>query len=197
MLKKLVISIVLLIGINFTIQSQDIEKINNFEKEFNNINKTGMIILGSWALINLISGTAGNFLSGGESKYFHQFNALWNTVNLGLAVNGYLSSSSYESTTSISTLLSGYNSIQNILLFNSGLDIAYIVTGFFLKEKAVNSKENSERLRGYGNSLIVQGSFLLVFDLVMYFVHLNNFNVNFLPLIDFAGNNALGFIIKL
>ena len=53
-------------------------------------------------------------------------------------------------------IINEYNSLQNLLLLNAGLDVAYIATGFYLKERAKNSS-SSERLRGYGNSLLTSG----------------------------------------
>jgi hypothetical protein len=63
-----------------------------------------------------------------------------------------------------------HESIRRILLFNAGLDVGYMATGLYLRERA-NRAENSERLRGYGNSLLLQGAFLFTFDLIMFAVH--------------------------
>ena len=49
------------------------------------IQKTGMIVLSSWAGLNILTGIAGNFRFKNESKYFYQMNAAWNVVNLGIA----------------------------------------------------------------------------------------------------------------
>jgi hypothetical protein len=57
-------------------------------------------------------------------------------------------------------------------LLNTGLDAAYIATGLYLRERGL--RLNNDRNKGFGNSLIFQGSFLLVLDLVQYFAHEKN-----------------------
>ena len=69
-------------------QIQDFDPEFYFERSIS-IQKTGMIILGSWATLNIISGTAGYYLSEGDTRYFHQMNAyirlMKNGLNLSLA----------------------------------------------------------------------------------------------------------------
>jgi hypothetical protein len=43
-----------------------------------------------------------------------------------------------------------------------------MMTGLFLMEHAKNASSNQALFRGYGQSLLLQGGFLLVFDVVMY-----------------------------
>ncbi|MFN9666429.1 MAG: DUF6992 family protein, partial [Bacteroidota bacterium] len=62
--------------------------------------------------------------------------------------------------------------LEKLLLLNTGLDVAYISTGLYLRERGL--RLNSDRNKGFGNSLILQGSFLLVLDLVQYFTHQKN-----------------------
>lgn len=152
-----------------------------------------MFVLGGWALTNIISGTTLSFTMKGEAKYFNQFNALWNTVNLGLAVNGLLNTGT--DTLSLYNSVTGHQTLQNIFVLNAGLDLAYIATGFFLKEKAKTS-DKKELLTGYGNSLLVQGAFLLVFDAAMYFIHQNNANVLLYPLLGSLQEPGVGLGLK-
>jgi asparagine N-glycosylation enzyme membrane subunit Stt3 len=62
---------------------------------------------------------------------------------------------------------------ENLYLFNAGLDVAYLATGLYLLEKSRNpqSARSANRWRGYGHSLLVQGSFLLLFDGFQYGAH--------------------------
>lgn len=159
-----------------------------------NINKNAMLVLGGWAAANIFVGTYGNFKASGEAKYFHQFNAMWNVVNLGIAAFGYFNAvNSDPSSVTNLEIIKDYNSLQNFLLLNAGLDAAYIMTGFYLKERAKNSA-SAERLRGYGNSLLLQGGFLLLFDISLYFIHQNNANINLYPNLEslLAGGVSLG-----
>ncbi|MCS7053301.1 MAG: hypothetical protein NZM09_06155 [Ignavibacterium sp.] len=158
-----------------------------------------MLVLGSWAVGNILIGTYGNFKSKNEAKYFHQFNAMWNVVNLGIAAFGYYSAVNSDiSTMTKLEIIKEYSSLQNFLLLNAGLDVAYIMTGFYLKERARNSS-SSERLRGYGNSLLLQGGFLLAFDVALYFIHQSNANINLYPNLEslLSGGIGFGFNLKL
>jgi hypothetical protein len=65
-------------------------------------------------------------------------------------------------------LLSKHLKTENLLLINSALDVGYIGAGFLLRYFSTGSENRADLLKGYGNSVILQGSFLLVFDLVMY-----------------------------
>lgn len=183
-------TLLLLILLPVVMLAQDaLPSLKEFEASKNDINRTGMFVLGGWALANIISGTTLSFTMKGEAKYFNQFNALWNTVNLGLAVNGLLNTGT--DTLSLYNSVTGHQTLQNIFVLNAGLDLAYIATGFFLKEKAKTS-EKKELLTGYGNSLLVQGAFLLVFDAAMYFIHQNNSNVYLYPLLGSLNDPGVG-----
>lgn len=134
------------------------------------LQKKGMIFLGSWATLNIFSGSAGYFLSEGDTKYIHQMNAGWNLVNIGIAGFALHSISQSEAASqSYTEALTNLQSLDKILLLNTGLDVGYIATGAWLWERGI--RIDSQRLRGYGKSLIIQGTFLLIFDLVFYLLH--------------------------
>jgi hypothetical protein len=181
--------------------AQDIfsDSLTSFHQSRMNINESAMLVLGSWAAANILVGAYGNFKATGEAKYFHQFNAAWNIVNLGIAAFGYFNAvnSDPSSMTNVE-IIKDFNSLQNFLLLNAGLDVAYIATGFYLKERSKNSS-SSERLRGYGNSLLLQGGFLLAFDVALYFIHQHNADINLYPHLEsfLAGGVGVGINLKL
>ena len=171
----------------------------SFHQNRMNINESAMFVLGTWAAGNILVGTYGNFKASGEAKYFHQFNAMWNVVNLGIAAFGYFNAVNSDPTSMTNLeILNDYNSLQSFLLLNAGLDVAYIATGFYLKERSKNSS-SSERLRGYGNSLLLQGGFLLAFDVALYFIHQSNANINLYPHLEsfLAGGVGVDISLKL
>ena len=132
------------------------------------IRKTGMAILGTWAVGNMIAGAIGRNQTSGQTAYFHEMNLIWNVVNLGIAGAGYYFTATGDIPESASELLNDQVSFQKTLLFNAGLDLAYIAGGFYLMERAKNTTNKPERLKGYGKSVILQGSFLFVFDFSSY-----------------------------
>lgn len=138
------------------------------------INRTGMTVLGSWAIANIGIGFFRMQQTSGEAYHFNQMNAMWNTVNVGLAAVGFFTAGQILDNQSLSAVLGFQNRFEKILLVNAALDVGYMITGLYLKERSKNSVKNTERFAGFGKSLILQGGFLLVFDTVMYLVHHTN-----------------------
>lgn len=141
--------------------------LHSFNLERMSIQQTGMQTLGIWALTNIAIGTYASMTTSGERQSFWQMNAGWNIVNAGIAGMGYFSQSI---PTTLSATIHEQSSIETLLAFNAGLDIAYIIGGLYMKEKA-NTSDTPERLRGFGNAIMLQGAFLFIFDAILYGVH--------------------------
>lgn len=153
-----------------TAGAQD-QALTGFEKERSSITKKGMAVLCGWSAANIITGAVATNTSNKELHYFHQMNMLWNGVNLTLGGLGYLDAANEKiSNSKISEVLHHQNKTEKLFLFNAGLDIAYITGGFYLKERSRRQADPS-KLRGYGNSILMQGAFLLLLDGTMYAVH--------------------------
>ena len=176
---------VLLMVMALSVHGQDLSTVSS---DFNKTQKTGMMLLGSWAIANLVSSPILSNRTTGHTKYFHRMNGYWNLVNLGLAGISYLGLREIDhSVAQFSPLLEETIRMEKILLFNAGLDVGYIMTGFFLRERSKNVTKNRDRYLGFGNSLILQGGFLLLFDLGFYFfVHQHE-----LDLLKFSENLKL------
>lgn len=164
--KVLMVSLLILL---FTLPLVSQDQYRKFYSESLKINNTGMYVLGSWALLNIASGAYGYSKFAGPARYIHQMNLFWNVVNLsiaGFALYGYYTSE-YQ-TWGQEKILEKQLSTQNLFLINAGLDVVYMGTGFVLRRLSKRYPKNSDRLMGYGNSVILQGAFLFVFDLVLY-----------------------------
>jgi hypothetical protein len=134
--------------------------------------KHGMMVLGSWATLNIAGGLIGRANTTGSDKYFYEMNAIWNGVNLGIAALGYYGAVNLAQPETALDLYKSQMKMDKTLLFNAGLDLAYMAGGFYLMERSRRSSSNKpERLKGYGQSVILQGAFLLAFDLAMVLVH--------------------------
>ncbi len=136
-----------------------------------------MITLGSWAAVNIASGFIIAGQTQGESKYFWQMNAYWNLINGGLAIMGYINARKamtrkYDLAENESAQLS----MEKLYAINFGLDLAYIATGFYLREKGTNNtnQKSRDQFTGYGTSIIVQGGFLLIMDGIVLSLHHKN-----------------------
>ncbi len=133
--------------------------------------RTAMLTLGGWAVVNIGAGLALRGGAEGSTRHFHEMNALWNTVNLAIAGFGYYSAMRADPAGwDLATSISKHHGFQKILLFNAGLDVGYVLGGLYLTERAKRPGENTDRLRGFGNAIMLQGGFLFVFDLVNYLV---------------------------
>lgn len=160
------------------------------QKSFNTQN-TGMLLLGGWAAANLIIGGYGWSKTTGEEKYFHQMNFMWNLVNLSIAGFAlYSNAHSGLQALSVSEVLAKHLKTENILLINSALDLGYVGTGFLLRHYSAKSDKFNSLLKGYGNSLILQGAFLLAFDLTLYGV-LHSQRIEFLSVTPTSSGLAL------
>lgn len=131
-----------------------------------------MTVLASWSAVNLAAGTTLALTTEDpELAAFHQMNAGWNIVNAALAIPSLLGARARLAdppSPDLTESLLEQNTLEDILLFNAGLDVGYIAAGFYLTERARRNEANAEALAGFGYSLMVQGGFLLVFDLVVY-----------------------------
>lgn len=143
----------------------------NFNQERNDLNRKGMVVLGSWAGANLIINGILLSNSSGSDKYFYQMNVYWSVVNGALAGLGVLGAKKKQGNLSAFRTLEEQSSTEKTFLINTGLDAAYVMTGVYLLEKSKNSVDNQDMLKGYGQSVILQGGFLLLFDGIMYGVH--------------------------
>ena len=147
----------------------------NFQKEFNSINENLMLSLGSYAVVNFAISGAAYFSSEDEySKRFHEMNVMWNTVNIGLAIPGYIKARRGGGPVTMAELVKAQKKTETIFLVNDVLDLGYIATGIWMRNEAANQTDRADMFKGYGNSLILQGSFLLAFDAYAYYLHRNH-----------------------
>lgn len=133
--------------------------------------RTAMLTLGGWAVANIALGASLQGSADGSAKHFHRMNALWNTVNLGIAGLGYLTAmKSDPAAWDLATSLSKHQGFQKVLLFNAGLDVGYVMGGLYLTERAKRPDVNSDQLKGFGQSIMLQGAFLFVFDVANFLI---------------------------
>jgi hypothetical protein len=168
-----------------------------FNTERLRINHTGMYILGGWAVANLGVNGVLLFRAEGERKFFYQMNVFWNVVNGGLALSGLLSHDDPAGFSAFQSLKE-HLGMEKILLLNAGLDVGYIATGLWLWEKGKTPGDRAEMFTGYGQSLVLQGAFLLLFDGIMYGTlhhHLNQ-NEGLFKNLKLSGN-GIGLIFRL
>jgi len=171
-----------------------------FSDSRNKITITGMEVLGGWGIINTGAGAVGlSNSNGGANKYFYQMDLIWGATNLGIAILGYTHAQKNKNKAlTPSENLKDQQKIEKVFLINGGLDLVYLGTGLYLKDRG--DTHNSEQLKGYGSSIIMQGAFLLLFDATMYSAQKHNGSklINFLqrnPVI--SNGKQIGMLIHL
>jgi hypothetical protein len=170
------------------------EEYREFYSESIRTTNTGMYVLGGWAITNIASGAYGWSQTGGTTKYFHQMNLFWNTVNLAIAGYGLYNNSRLDiSAMDPDKIMERHTRTERILLINTGLNVGYIGGGLLMRHFAGRSAEYSDLWEGYGNSVMMQGGFLLLFDLALYGI-LRTQRIDFLENINVAispGNSTV------
>lgn len=181
-MKKIIIGALLIFLALFTFAQEDYDDLKQqlYQQQFQIFNQQrlyisqlSMLTLGGWSVTNLAVGGILSTQTEGSTKYFHQMNAGWNIINLAIAGAGYLGIRKELKIKdwNFSNTVAAQHKMQKILLFNAGLDLAYMMSGVYLIERSKNDLENQDRFKGFGQSLILQGGFLFVFDLVQNQLH--------------------------
>ena len=159
--------------------------------------KTLGLALGGFALANIAVGAIGAGQTSGETQQFHKMNVYWNLFNLGIAGAGLLGSRKRSADTeTLADAVRQHENMKQILLLNAGLDVAYVVGGGYLRERANTHPDKADQLRGYGKSIMFQGGFLLAFDLVNYFIFKNRGDKQERLLLS-ATPNGMGVVLPL
>lgn len=132
------------------------------------ITSTGMEVLGAWGIANTgVSAIGWTSSTDPQTRYFYQMNVIWGSVDFVTAVLGYTGTQKYKNKKlSAAETLEAQKRIEKIFFVNGCLDVAYIGTGLYLK--LTGDSRNSPIMKGYGESILLQGGFLLLFDGLMY-----------------------------
>lgn len=153
----------------------------------------GMLVLGTWAAGNMIWGGIGASGQEGKTKAFHQMNLYWNSVNLAIAGLGYIHAKKSREDIGLWASLKAQQKSEKILLVNAALDLGYMATGMYLKERG--KRLENQQLHGFGNSIILQGAFLMVFDGILYTLQSKN-GKRFEPWVQNLDLSASGLGVK-
>jgi len=145
-----------------------------FEKERSSIQKKSMIALAGWSVVNIVGSGIATDTRNKEVRYFHQMNVMWGGINLAIAGLGYWGAGreKFDNPT-LESVLKHQNRIEKTYLINAGLDVLYVGSGLLMNKTSDNQK-NPEKFKGYGNSIMLQGGFLLVYDAIIYAIHKNH-----------------------
>lgn len=163
------------------------------------VQTNSMWVLTGWSAANLAYGGIAASQTKGSTRYFHQMNMYWNIVNLGIATPGLISSLRQKNNppTALEQSIEDLHTLEKTLLFNTGLDAAYMMGGLYLLERAKNTPDQHDRLKGFGQSVVLQGGFLFTFDLISYLALRNSHRkaADILKNIQFTGQ-SVGVVVE-
>lgn len=120
----------------------------------------GMGVLSFWSITNIYLWRKNKSQKASLKYYFWQMNGLWNIINLIIAVAASIivgiNITNFNTNDSLQSLQ------IKIIAANILLDLIYVTIGLILE---IRGKKNINlRLRGYGESIQLQGAFLFCFD---------------------------------
>ena len=180
-----------------TTSNEAFGQLQDFNSQRYRTDQNLMLGLGTWASMNIVGSGIGWATSNNEeNKYFHQMNVMWNLVNFGLSVPGYLKAKKGDPRLSLFETLEEQRKTETVFLINAGIDLAYISSGILLRNRANQDSDNANQLLGYGNSMLLQGGFLLFFDWIAYTIHRKHSKNKLSPLLQKIEPSDLGIGIK-
>ncbi|MDX2128330.1 MAG: hypothetical protein SFU91_04770 [Chloroherpetonaceae bacterium] len=151
---------------------ENVPEVTHFTTRRLESQSSGMKVLAGWAAVSIASGVALSLNSSSKAKYAGYQAVGWGAVNAaiaGFALYGIgqdfagLDSISNSSSALLSEL-NEEHSFSKVLLVNLGLDVGYMGVGITLMALSRNRK-NEDALFGSGIGVLIQGAFLLGFDL--------------------------------
>ncbi|OKL41044.1 DUF6992 family protein [Pontibacter flavimaris] len=164
MRKHLYLLPLLFLGLTAGAQAQSLSQLNQGQA---GTLETGMLVLGGWAILNILFSSFKLTKATRSRKYFYQMNVYWNIINLLIASFAlYVILSKDNATLSLAGSLQLHDSFKKVLYLSLGLDFGFILLGAYLKERSRVSIK-TEQVQGWGQSIMLQGAFLLLLDVVL------------------------------
>lgn len=160
------------------------EQVRQFNQERIDRNRRALKVLLGWAATNVAVGVPAAIASEGRQQHFFEMTAAWNVVNGAIAGAGLVGMSREDpGQGDLWEAVGASHSLEKVLALNVGLNMAYIAAGGFLWERGLRTE--SDRLRGYGPAMMIQGGFLLGFDSILFVAtrrHRRNFELRLQPI---------------
>lgn len=154
-----------------------VDEVRDFDERFGIILRKHLALLGWWCFINLAVGVPGMFLFRGWLWYFMLMNMAWGIIDFAIVLwifdhiflKRFVEGNVFQR-------FEVQRHVEKMLLFNIGLDTAYIFAGLWLKAlAAIPGMPYPELWLGFGWSVILQGAFLFIHDNIFHYLHRANF----------------------
>jgi hypothetical protein len=145
------------------------QRLEEFQREHRRVQLGGMGALTGWALVNIGGGLAGSFVDH-QRRFFHQGNAIWNSVNLAIGIAGLVGNGRRKrAPEQLARAWRIHRKTMRTYLVNGVLDVVYVAAG--AATIAIGQHYHQRRVQGYGQAIAFQGAFLFAFDTAMMLAH--------------------------
>jgi hypothetical protein len=195
--KQIIFSTILLSFATISFAQQ--AELDEYNAQRVKISRGGLYNLAGWSALNFAVSGIGWATTEGATREFHRANVTWNMVNAGIAIPGLISSYRKSSAgLSLSDTHKEQRKAEGAYLINGILDASYMGIGLFLLERSKSTTKDANRMKGWGNALLLQGGFLLLTDIVMYSwqaAHANRKLGKIDHSIGFSGN-GFGYVMR-
>ena len=153
--------------INLNSNCQDSLKLHD---TFYKNQQQSLLLLSGWSVVNLIGSPIANknmYNSTTTNEYFHEMNFNWNLLNAGIVgLSHFLVHRDSKREWNLNQLSTKKTKAEKSIIFNMGLDLVYVISGLIMNKNSDVNKDSDNINIGYGNSLIIQGAYLFLFDAV-------------------------------
>jgi hypothetical protein len=194
-MKRIYITLLLLASTTAVSAQTAMPDFTDFNAKREKISRNGMYVLGGWAVANIGYSGVQYYNTSGTEKYFNQMNVIWNSVNLVLAGGSLLAKP--KNNMDFNKTMRFQMNTEKMFLANGALDLVYASAGLYLMERAKTDEKNYDKFTGWGQSLIVQGGFLCLFDATMYVIHSRHGKKKLYPLFDKVSISTSGLGLKI
>jgi hypothetical protein len=152
------------------------DELADFDQRFRLILRKHLVILGWWSLLNIAGGVIAVFFLTGTAYYFWMMGIIWGLINF-IIVMAILDHTFYRKfRRGAFERFESQRHVEKLMFLNIGIDSAYVFVGLFLREHSFAcGVTNADLWLGFGWSVIIQGLFLLVQDILVYRLHRKNF----------------------
>ena len=132
------------------------------------ISQVSMGILLAWGIINVV--VALFLIFRRRSVYFWQMTMFWNFINIGLSFFTLITTTrNLTLAPSFRSVITQLTNTDTLIAANLTLNFSYILVGVLLWQRG--QMKVSQRFKGYGVAIFIQGAFLLMFDTVLFITH--------------------------
>lgn len=155
----------------------------SFDQRIKVLKTAQAIFLAIWAGLNLLSGLLLIFTTTDHHFYFHfhAMNASWGLVNLIVAAFLYYHHNSiFNQPLTLLQQMDLQRHAEKMIMLNIGLDIAFVTAGWACYQfDKITDLSFPGLWKGFGVSILLQGTFLLIQDLLFYYLHHKNYKENY------------------